>query len=54
MEITEGIYEGLQIDAGESVKGLLYVHLTNDVEENSEYTFYITLTVVQWNEYQAP
>ncbi|MEM3828095.1 MAG: hypothetical protein QXP36_02600 [Conexivisphaerales archaeon] len=54
VEINENIYEGVQIDAGDSVEGLLHVHLTNDVEEDSTYTFSVTLTVVQWNEYQAP
>jgi len=42
---------GVQLEPGEEAYGVLHVHLSNEAHENAEYTFSISITVVQWNEY---
>ena len=42
---------GTQLEKCDTAYGLLHVHLTNDALENAQYTFSVTVTVVQWNEY---
>jgi len=42
---------GVQLEPGEEAYGVLHVHLSNEADENAEYTFSISITVVQWNEY---
>ncbi|MEM3623381.1 MAG: hypothetical protein QXR76_06410 [Candidatus Bathyarchaeia archaeon] len=49
--VTPSNLVGTQVDAGKSIAADLEVHLTNDAAQNTEYTFSVTIHVVQWNEY---
>jgi len=51
--VTE-IAVGDQIDPQDSAYGALTVHLSNDAEEKSTYTFKVAIWLVQWNEYPYP
>jgi len=43
----------IQVDPGEIAWFVLYVHLDNNAEESSTYTFEMEITVAQWNEAPA-
>jgi len=45
---------GVQVHPNHEAYGLVHVHLSNDAEENAQYTFTVTVVVVQWNEYTPP
>ncbi|MEM4658364.1 MAG: hypothetical protein QXX77_08095 [Candidatus Methanosuratincola sp.] len=45
------IENGTQVHPGESAWGVLAIHLTNDAQENSTYTFSFKVVVEQWNEW---
>ena len=47
-------FVGTQIEPKESVYGMLHVHLDNDAEELTTYTFEVAIWLVQWNEYPYP
>ena len=40
----------VQIDPGEEAYGILHVHLPQDAEENTDYTFTVSVEFVQWND----
>jgi hypothetical protein len=42
--------ESTQLEPCEEALGRITVHLKNDAEENKEYTFEVSVDVVQWNE----
>ena len=44
-------FVGTQIEPDLSVYGQLHVHLANDAEELTTYTFEVGIWLVQWNEY---
>lgn len=46
--LTDAI--GLQLEPGDTVHVFLVIHLSNQCEQNSTYTFTITVVAVQWNE----
>lgn len=48
------IMEGTQLEPMDFASGFLHVHLDNDASENAQYTFTITIVVMQWNEYPQP
>ena len=45
------IVEGLQLHPGDSVVDRLSITLTNDAQENHQYTGILNIVVEQWNEY---
>lgn len=45
------IENGTQVHPGESAWGVLAIHLTNDAQEDSTYTFSFKVVVEQWNEW---
>ncbi|XRH74887.1 MAG: hypothetical protein ACO0C9_05100 [Candidatus Methanosuratincola verstraetei] len=45
------IENGTQVHPGESAWGVFAIHLTNDAQENSTYTFTFKVVVEQWNEW---
>ncbi|MEN3037495.1 MAG: hypothetical protein ABC588_09100, partial [Candidatus Methanosuratincola petrocarbonis] len=45
------IQNGTQVHPGESAWGVLAIHLTNDAQEDSTYTFSFKVVVEQWNEW---
>ena len=42
---------GTQVDAGGELQANIDVHITNNAAEETDYTFIMTILVVQWNEY---
>lgn len=49
---VSGIAVGDQIEPGQEVACLLTVHLDNEAEQGTTYTFTIEIVLVQWNEFQ--
>jgi len=45
------IENGTQVHPGDSAWGVLAIHLTNEAQENSTYTFTFKVVVEQWNEW---
>jgi hypothetical protein len=45
---------GTQVDQNQHIPADIEVHLTNDAEKDSTYSFGATIHVVQWNEYVGP
>ena len=52
--LTPARLVGTQVDAGDSIPADLEVHLTNEAQQTSTYSFSVTIHVVQWNEYPYP
>lgn len=50
---VSGISVGDQIEPEEEVECLLTVHLDNSAEQGMTYTFIVTISFVQWNEFVA-
>ncbi|MEM4652934.1 MAG: hypothetical protein QW535_02380 [Candidatus Nezhaarchaeales archaeon] len=48
---VDGISVGNQIEPEEEVMCSLIVHLDNDAEQGVTYTFTVTISFVQWNEF---
>jgi len=51
VELTPPDIIGKQVDAGGELKANIDVHLTNDADQETDYTFTMSILVVQWNEY---
>jgi hypothetical protein len=50
-QLNPDIAVGVQVHPNQEAYGLLHVHLNNNAKELTTYTFSVTVTVWQWNEY---